>query len=68
MTTFKAMRDEMGLSQRKIADELNITPSFYCYIENYKRKMPIEKLVEFSILYERLTGKTVNFLKDVRLY
>lgn len=68
MTTLKDMRTEMGMTQRDVAKELGITPSFYSYVENYKRKLSLEKVVELSALYETVTGKSINFLKDVKLY
>ena len=59
----KAFRRQLGLQANKLAEELNISPSYLNLIESGKRK--IDEVQNFSKLISTfLTKKTLQYKKD----
>ena len=47
----KKVRIDLGLSQRKVAEQLGITQQGYALIENGKRKLEIDVLIKLSEIF-----------------
>ena len=49
--TLKDLRERSLLTQRQVAKDLEIDPSYYCLIENGKRKLSLDCAVKLAKLY-----------------
>ena len=61
----KDLREDSDLTQKNIAEMLHIRQNTYCQYENGQRQVPIEVLVNLSVIY----GTSVDYilgLTDVR--
>ncbi len=46
--SLKESRLEKGLTQKDLADKLNVTPQFICMIESGKKKLSADKLMSLA--------------------
>lgn len=62
MNKLKQFREEAGLTQKQIAEKLGVSESYYCQLENNKRRMPLQLALDISAILK----KTPNdiFLPD----
>lgn len=47
----KKIRNQLGLSQRKVAEQLGITQQGYNLIENGKRKLDVDTIIKLSNIF-----------------
>lgn len=47
----KKLRKKKGITQKQIADELNITVSFYSQIENMKKKLYYDTAIKIADIF-----------------
>lgn len=47
----KKIRNQLGLSQRKVAEQLEITQQGYNLIENGKRKLDVDTIIKLSNIF-----------------
>lgn len=53
MDKLKLMRKEAGLTQLKMAEELGISESQYCLLENGKRRMSLDTALKISAILKK---------------
>ena len=51
----KELREENGISQKTIAEYLNIKQNTYSQYENEKRQLPIDVLIKLAKFYKTTT-------------
>ena len=56
----KKVRIDLGLSQRKVAEQLGITQQGYALIENGKRKLEIDVLIKLSEIFNANPLNIIN--------
>ena len=49
--TLRDLREKSLLTQRQVAKNLDIDPSYYCLIENGKRKLSLDYAVKLARLF-----------------
>ncbi len=47
----RALREEMGFTQQRIADQLNVGQRTYCDYEQGKTRIPVDSIVKLAKLY-----------------
>jgi len=47
----KELRKKKGITQKQIAEHLNITVSFYCQIENKKKKLYYDTAIKIADIF-----------------
>jgi putative transcriptional regulator len=52
MLTLKEIREKSNKTQKQISEALGITESYYCLIENNKRKLSLEHAYKLSKIYQ----------------
>ena len=62
MNRLRAFREQARLTQREMADKLGISESYYCQLENEKRRMSLRMALDIAAILK----KTPNdiFLPD----
>jgi len=51
ITRIKDLREDRDLTQKELADYLNITQAAYSYYESNKRSIPLELLIQLADYY-----------------
>lgn len=57
----KRIRLSKNLTQKQVADAINITPRCYCYYETAKRDIPLNILIRLSYLFNVDINMIVNY-------
>ena len=57
----KELREEKNLTQKHVADFLNVRQNTYSQYENDKRQLPIELLIKLSRFY----GVTTDYILEL---
>ena len=57
----KELREENGVSQKQIAEYLNIKQNTYSQYENGQRQIPIELLIQLALYFET----SIDYLLDI---
>ena len=57
----KELREEKNLTQKHVADFLNVRQNTYSQYENDKRQLPIEVLIKLSRFY----GVTTDYILEL---
>jgi len=53
MNKLKQFREEAGLTQKQIAEKLGVSESYYCQLENNKRRMPLQLALDVSAIRKK---------------
>ena len=53
MNKLKQFREEAGLTQKQIAEKLGVSESYYCQLENNKRRMPLQLALDVSTILKK---------------
>ena len=53
MNKLKQFREEAGLTQKQIAEKLGVSESYYCLLENNKRRMPLQLALDVSAILKK---------------
>jgi len=48
----KKLRGEAGITQKEMAKKLGISESYYCLLENEKRRMPLNMALKIASILE----------------
>lgn len=49
----KQLREEAGLTQKQIAEKLGVSESYYCQLENNKRRMPLQLALDIAAILNK---------------
>ena len=61
----KELREENSISQKTIAEHLNIKQNTYCQYENGQRQLPLEYLIALAKFYKTTTDYILG-LTDIK--
>ena len=53
MNKLKQLREEAGLTQKYMAEKLGISESYYCQLENKKRRMSLQIALDVSAILKK---------------
>ena len=53
MNKLKQFREEASLTQKQIAEKLGVSESYYCQLENNKRRMPLQLALDVSTILKK---------------
>jgi len=59
----RGFRRQVGLTQKQIAEKLGISESYYCQIENNKRRMSLQTALEIAAIL-RLAPNDIFLLNN----
>lgn len=62
MDKLRIFREEAGLTQKQIAHKLGISESYYCQIENTKRRMSLQMALDIAAILKKTPNEI--FLPD----
>jgi DNA-binding XRE family transcriptional regulator len=53
MNKLKQFREEAGLTQKQIAEKLGVSESYYCQLENNKRRMSLQLALDIAAILKK---------------
>ena len=62
------LREDLDLTQKQIADYLNIRQNTYSQYENGQRQIPIEALIQLAKFYKTSTDYILGLTKEKKPY
>ena len=65
---FRDLREDMDLTQRKLADELHISQNTLSQYENGQRQIPINLLIELALFFNTSTDYLLGLTNERKAY
>lgn len=62
------LREDNDLTQREIADTLNIRQNTYSQYENGQRQIPLDALIKLAMLYNTSTDYILGLTDETKPY
>jgi putative transcriptional regulator len=62
MIKLRLLREKAGFTQKQIAQKLGISESYYCQIENNKRRMSLQMALDIAVILKKTPNEI--FLPD----
>ena len=62
------LREDLDLTQKQIADYLNIRQNTYSQYENGQRQIPIDALIQLAKFYKTSTDYILGLTKEKKPY
>lgn len=53
MNKLKQFREEAGLTQKQMAEKLGVSESYYCQLENGKRRMSLQIALDIAAILRK---------------
>lgn len=64
----KDLREDSDITQKQLADYLNIKQNTYCQYENGQRQIPIDALVKLALYFKTSTDYILELTNETEPY